>query len=301
MGIWAELLMYIAFSSNLCYNIPIRTYPRKELHIIMYITYQGTAAAEGVPAIFCDCEHCRFARAAGGKEVRMRSGALIDGKLKIDFGPDAYAQSLRFNQSYVPVNHVLITHSHEDHFSPDELSRIAPPFSHRKEPLRVYGDARVGEKIAPWLKPGLLEFTQVEPFKTYEIDEYRVTPLQAVHAIGSGEEPLFYLIERDGRTLLYAHDTDLFTDADFEFLKDKHADLISMDCTNGILDLKYIGHMGINKNVALRERLIANGTADENTVFVANHFSHNGLVSHEEMEKRLPDFKVSYDGMTLRV
>ena len=267
----------------------------------MYITYLGTAAAEGVPAIFCDCEHCRFARAAGGKEVRMRSGALIDGKLKIDFGPDAYAQSLRFGLSYVPVDHVLITHSHEDHFSPDELSRIAPPFSHRPQPLNVYGDARVGEKIAPWLKEGKLTFTQLEPFKTYEIGDYQVTPLKAVHAIGSGEEPLFYLIERGGRSLLYAHDTDMFTEEDFEFLKDRHINLISMDCTNGILDLKYIGHMGINKNFALREKLLEIGAADENTVFVANHFSHNGLVSHEEMEKRLTGFTVSFDGMTLRV
>lgn len=267
----------------------------------MYITYQGTAAAEGVPAIFCDCEHCRLARAKGGKEVRMRSGALIDGKLKLDFGPDAYAQSLRFGQSYVPVEHVLITHSHEDHFSPDELSRICPPFSHRKAALHVYGDACVSEKIKPYLKEGLLDFTQLEPFKTYEIDEYQITPLQAVHAVNSGEEPLFYLIERDGRSLLYAHDTDFFTDADFEFLKDRPINLISMDCTNGILDLKYIGHMGINKNIALREKLLAIGAADESTVFVANHFSHNGLVSHEEMEKRLPDFTVSYDGLSLRV
>lgn len=274
---------------------------RKEMHTLMYVTYLGTAAAEGVPAIFCDCEHCRYARAAGGKEIRMRSGALIDGKLKIDFGPDAYAQSLRFNVSYVPVNHVLITHSHEDHFSPDELSRICPPYSHRKEPLRVYGDARVGEKIAPYLKEGLLEFIQLKPFETYEIDEYKVTPLKAVHAINSGEEPLFYLIERGGRSLLYAHDTDLFTEDDFAFLKDRHVDLISMDCTNGILDVKYIGHMGINKNIALREKLLANGTADATTTFVANHFSHNGLVMHQKMEKRLPDFVVSYDGMTLRV
>lgn len=267
----------------------------------MYITYQGTAAAEGVPAIFCDCEHCRYARAKGGKEVRMRSGALIDGKLKIDFGPDAYAQSLRFNQSYAALGHVLITHSHPDHFSPDELGRIAPPDAHRKTVLHVYGDARVGEGIKPYLKEGKLTFTQLEPFRTYEIDEYLVTPLQAVHAINSGEEPLFYLIERGGRKLLYAHDTDMFTDADFEFLKDKRVNLVSMDCTNGILDLKYIGHMGINKNVALREKLLSIGAADENTVFVANHFSHNGLVSHEEMEKRLPDFTVSYDGLTLRV
>ena len=75
----------------------------------MYITYQGTAAAEGVPAVFCDCEHCRYARAAGGKEIRMRSGALIDGKLKIDFGPDAYATNqLHFTvKNGYEFNHAL--------------------------------------------------------------------------------------------------------------------------------------------------------------------------------------------------
>ena len=267
----------------------------------MYITYLGTAAAEGAPAIFCNCEHCRYARTVGGKEIRMRSGALIDGKLKLDFGPDAYAQSLRFNISYVPVNHVLITHSHFDHFTVNDLKCICPPYSHREQPLHVYGDAKVRGMIEPHLKEGLLEFTEVKPFTTYHIDEYDVTPLEAVHAIGQGEEPLFYLIEKDGRRLLYMHDTDLPTEADMAFLKDKRMDLISMDCTNGILNPDYIGHMGIEDNLKLREMLIANGTADENTTFVANHFSHNGLAPYEELEKRLPGFRVTYDGLTLMV
>jgi len=59
--------------------------------------------------------------------------------------------------------------------------------------------------------------------------------------------------------------------------------------------------MGINDNLKMRGMLIANGTADESTVFVANHFSHNGLAPHQEMERRLPGFIVSCDGMTLRV
>lgn len=267
----------------------------------MYITYQGTAAAEGVPAVFCDCEHCRYARAAGGREIRMRSGALIDGKLKIDFGPDAYAQSLRFGQNYVPVEHVLITHSHSDHLSVMDLACIHPPYSHREKPLTVYGDERVGQKLQPFCGKGELIFRQLKPFEAVEIGAYQVTPLEAVHAVGSGEEPLFYLIERGGRSILYAHDTDVFTDADMLFLKNRHVDLISMDCTNGVLDLDYIGHMGITENLLMRERLIENGTADEKTVFVANHFSHNGLVAYEDMQKRLPGFVVSYDGMTLRV
>ena len=109
------------------------------------------------------------------------------------------------------------------------------------------------------------------------------------------------LIEKDGKRLLYMHDTDLPTEADMAFLKDRRMDLISMDCTNGIIDSDYIGHMGISDNLKLREMLLENGTADENTTFVANHFSHNGLAPHEEMEKRLPGFTVTYDGLTLMV
>ena len=50
---------------------------------------------------------------------------------------------------------------------------------------------------------------------------------------------------------------------------------------------------------ALREKLLANGAADAHTIFVSNHFSHNGLAPYEELCRRLPGFRVSYDGMTL--
>ena len=46
----------------------------------MKLTYLGTAAAEGVPALFCRCDFCRYARKAGGREIRTRAGALLDDK-----------------------------------------------------------------------------------------------------------------------------------------------------------------------------------------------------------------------------
>ena len=48
----------------------------------MNIRFLGTAAAEGIPGIFCQCPACRAARAAGGRELRTRSGAIVDGRLK---------------------------------------------------------------------------------------------------------------------------------------------------------------------------------------------------------------------------
>ncbi len=267
----------------------------------MYITYHGTAAAEGVPGIFCECEFCRYARTVGGKEIRLRSGALIDDTLKIDFGPDSFVQMLRFDEDYSRLEHVLITHSHEDHLSESELSRMKPGFCKTSRALTVYGNARVGEKMQKYLHKDKLQFVELELFKTYNIAGYAVTPLEAIHALGSGEVPFFYLIEKDNKRILYAHDTDLFPDSVMEFLTGKRCDLISLDCTDGIKHVNYKGHMGTSDNLLMRERLLAIGAADEKTVFVANHFSHNGLVPHHEMEKRLPGFLVAYDGMTALV
>ena len=166
----------------------------------------------------------------------------------------------------------------------------------------------------------LVHFKRMIPFEPVEIEGYTVTALEAVHYLnredtaaekwpvtfvdgktyGRAEEALFYLIEKDGAAILYAHDTDEFTPADMEFLAGKKLDLVSLDCTKGIdRDADYIGHMGAYSNLKTRERLIAIGAADEHTVFVANHFSHNGYAPIPELEKAMPGFVVSYDGLTV--
>ena len=93
----------------------------------------------------------------------------------------------------------------------------------------------------------------------------------------------------------------MLTPADMDFLQGRRLDLVSLDCTNGHLDLSYIGHMGVNDDLEMRRRLTAIGAADGDTVFVANHFSHNGLLPHGEMEKLLPGFLVAYDGMEVEI
>ena len=47
----------------------------------MKLKYLGTAAAEGIPAMFCECNNCKEARRRGGRDLRTRSQALIDGKV----------------------------------------------------------------------------------------------------------------------------------------------------------------------------------------------------------------------------
>ena len=56
----------------------------------MKLTFLGTAAAEGMPALWCECPTCAEAKKLGGKEIRRRCSYLLDGDTLIDFGPDAF-------------------------------------------------------------------------------------------------------------------------------------------------------------------------------------------------------------------
>lgn len=283
----------------------------------MKLTYLGTAAAEGLPALFCDCETCRRARIEGGHSIRTRSGALIDDSLKLDFGPDTYLQMLTRGLDLPSVKSLLITHTHQDHMDTDELTLRHPPFAHPESVpcMTVYGNGRVGRLLETHLNEQL-QFTQLRAFSPVRIDDYTVTALEAVHCLSQGgeypvifegrqyfrsEEAFFYLIEKDGRSLLYAHDTDEFTPADMEYLAGRALDFISLDCTNSSLKCTYVGHMGTEDNLRMRDKLLACGAAGAHTVFAANHFSHNGYISEQQLQQELPGFLIAYDGMSVEI
>ena len=285
----------------------------------MKLQFLGTAAAEGVPALFCNCDACKYAMKTGGKEIRTRAGAMLDDIIKIDFGPDSYTQMIANHLDYTRVHTLLITHSHPDHLAPDELGCRQPGFAHLTDEriLTVYGNAAVGKKIANRINDRV-GFRQLNAFETTNIEGYDVTPLQAVHYVCKGtdaqpenpvefegktysraEQAFIYLIEKDGKRLLYAHDCAGFTPDDLKFLTGKHLDLATLDCTCGERKPGGIGHMGYAENLKCREQLRECGAADDKTIFVANHFSHNGVRPYAELQALLPGFIISYYGMVI--
>ena len=56
----------------------------------MKLTYLGTAAAEGFPAVFCNCKYCVEARRLKGKNIRTRSQSIVNDDLLIDLPADTY-------------------------------------------------------------------------------------------------------------------------------------------------------------------------------------------------------------------
>ena len=124
----------------------------------MNITYIGTAASEALPALFCQCPVCCTARKNGGREIRGRAGVCINDTLLIDTPPDIYYGAMRAGVSLPDIKYIIVTHSHEDHFDPYELStRRTPVYCVRRPdddlPLRVWGNMRTGEKLSHYV-PG---------------------------------------------------------------------------------------------------------------------------------------------------
>lgn len=273
----------------------------------MKLKYLGTAAAEAVPAPFCRCEVCQRARELGGRNVRTRSQALVDGRLLIDLPADTYLHTLREGLRLYEVKDCIITHCHSDHIYPAELWCLISYAAHGMEgPFRLYGSGAVirmvraqCEDLDQIISEGGLSLNEVRPFEPFEAAGYRVTALKADHG---APESTVYAVEDGGKAMLYAHDTGLLPEESLDYLKSSglRFGLVSYDCTNGLLEHGERNHMGLMGDVRFREALEELGLLADGCVHVANHFSHNGGgAGYDEMVPAAKErgFLTSYDGM----
>ena len=272
----------------------------------MKLQYLGTAASEGWPALFCQCEHCARARAAGGRNIRTRSQALIDDVLAIDFPADTYMHILTHRLDASKWAAVLITHAHSDHFYPSDFVMRRPPFAHGAVPLTVYCNRQAAFMaqnidLQMQLHHGEVEFRIVDAFVPFRHGRYEITPLRADH--DETQDAYIYLISDGDKTLLYAHDTGYFPDETWAYLRGRQIDCISLDCTYGVLPTQRNGHMSIDVCAEVAQRLAKDGRIPATAQLILNHFSHNGLLIYDELVPKAAElgFTVSYDGLTIKI
>lgn len=274
----------------------------------MKLKYYGTAAAEGIPAIWCSCDVCKKSKESGSKNTRTRSQALINDRLLIDLPPDTLYHFQHLGLPLNDIQYVLITHKHSDHLHPPTLIVRCKGFvMHEIPPINIYGSMPSIDLIFDELrKAGVLErgkwnLNELMPFSKVTIDGFNVVPYKANHAFST--YPLIYEISDGNKRMLYGHDTGIFLDETWDYLKENkpYFNLVSLDCTMGIASSSGHHHMNVSDCANTKEKLIELGCADENTIFILNHFSHNGHVTYDELvpiaEKE--GFLVSYDGMEI--
>lgn len=277
----------------------------------MKIKYLGTAAAEGIPALFCQCRLCKEAERTGGRNVRTRAGALINDRILIDLTPDIYLHKLKYGLDLSAVEGLVVTHSHTDHFDSAELTRRSTRnYCHieGEKPFSVYGN----EKVVRLAREGLsFEFGsredesillhQIKPYERFTIAGVDFTPLPAVH--DQAEECFVYLISQGGKNLLYGNDTGVWKKEAFDFLKNSSLDMVSLDCTFGPLECSSPSHMGFKENGQFIEELKEKGCIRENTLVFANHFSHNCGMNQEQLEIEGKKWGIvpAYDGLEVEL
>lgn len=280
--------------------------------IKMKIKYLGTAAAEGVPAMFCGCEYCKNIIKLGESEFRTRAQVLIDDDLSVDFPPEAYSHALKCGKTYENLKYLLVTHSHMDHFYAHDF--ILKGYKYAKlgeDVLKIYGNSEVEsifyectrremkKEVAPHLS-----FTSIKPYEKLKIGDYTVLTLPAQHTVP--EQSLLYYIERKNKGYLHFYDTSIVEDGVFEFLRNNgaKAGLVSFDCTftDNVASVSK-RHMGIEENMLMKDKLKSFGVIDDNTKIVITHFSHNS----NPIKKRLAEIEkkygviAAYDGLEIEI
>lgn len=272
----------------------------------MKIEILGTAASEGIPAVYCECPICREAASRGGKNIRSRTSLMVGEKHKVDLPPDTFLHSLRRNKPFSRVEHLFITHSHPDHFYPESLRLRSEPFAYIESPrpLHIYGSETIKDiltgAVGRPLPKGLV-FHCVELFHSFSAGEIDVLPVKASHK--ADELCLNYVFMSGGRGFLQAFDTGWYGEDTWNALRGLLLEAAIIECTAGKLDEPPTAHLGVKDLTTMKEKLIGERALRPNAKVIATHICHVGDLLHEELEEALSPagIEVAYDGMVLEI
>lgn len=275
----------------------------------MKLQILGSGAAEGTPAMFCRCHTCQQARISRGKDFRTRSCSLLDGKLLLDFSPDMFFNAARFDLELYDLQGIVFTHGHIDHCASESLCMKAKNYCDMPESscLPVFGNETAIGEIKRALQydlrrqPTCYSFHVLQAYTPVTVGAYTITPVPATHA---PEEQAFVLIVEDGeKTYLHCMDTSFLKEQSMAFLKQYRFDAITMDCTYGDGRPYAAYHLGLEGDCTLKEQLIAQGSATQETIFTLSHIAHHTMSLHQELEVKAQShgFRLGYDGMVVEI
>lgn len=279
--------------------------------------FWGTSDAAGIPAPFCACDVCREAREKGGRYQRTRSCFRLSDKIMLDLGADAVSQSMKYGD-LCDVEHVLITHTHDDHLNPHMMMETVWTKT-RDKTLNYYFTDEAYTIVDRWResdwvikggtkvleKDGRVAFHKLEYGVAYEIDEMKVIPFKGKHIGNVHESSAMYLVLLpDGKTLFYGLDSGFYDEETISALSNHKIDIFISEATCGTRRIiNYPYHMDIYQVRDLTEILLNNGTLNQDSRIYLTHINHS--TSYSQMEKAVEELnfpiytEVAYDGMRI--
>ncbi len=282
------------------------------------LTFLGTAAAEGYPNAFCACANCETARTRGGRNIRHRSSALIDGQFLIDLGPDLQSASSALGIPLTGIRYAAQTHEHIDHLEPGNFfsrsDMVGVPNKIEMEWLATAGALDRASRTFDGFQPGEsfasaavqerfnVRHTAIAPYEERQLGPYRIFAVPANHA--KNIQPLLYAIERDGRQLFYATDTTTLPAEVWRALAERgwRFHVVVMDHTFGVED-RSTGHLNAAEFRLHLDAMREHGLLAEDARIYATHIAHHSNPPYEELVAlTMPyGYDVAWDGLTIEV
>ena len=290
--------------------------------------FLGTGAAQGFPPVFGRSNFYTQIRESCRQEIRSRTGFRLGNTHQIDISPDITWQLARHELDLYDLEHLMITHTHGDHFAPLEvfdamIMTAETPETVNDRPVKLY----LSRAAASWLKDSYLpsqknfltrrilekledhiDVVALQYYQQYQAGMLRFETVKGFHkALGEDEFSINYLLSNGQRNLLFACDTGFYSDDTWEYLKGKTADIVVMDATFGTMpDRGGVGdtHLNFETFHAQLEKMASIGFIDNDTEIYATHISCANGKSYEELQAVLDGYGwgtvLARDGMVIQ-
>lgn len=245
----------------------------------MRLKLLGTGNAAGIPLFGCDCLLCD--KANTNSDFRRGPTRAVfeinNKKYLIDAGAIDIAE--KFNKE--KLDGIFLTHFHPDH--------VQGLFHLRwgvGEKIPVYCPPDSVGCADLYKNPGILEFTSLKKFESFNIDSLKITPLPLIHS----KVTFGYLLEFDNCCIAYLTDTKGLPPKTSVFLQDKMIDLLVID-TSHSPEVDDVNHNNLTESLLIHDFLKPGQT-------VLTHISHDFDIWLNENIMDLPDnVLVASDGM----
>ena len=229
------------------------------------------------------------------KDFRRRGGVLVDEKILLDAPADIFevAEELGFSDMFDKVSDVVISHSHEGHFSREAIEKLAAA-----KKIRVYATGRVLDLIPDGASIEKIKLSTSAPVM---IEDYTLYALPANHSTDiKGEMALNFVLSRD-KTVLYALDGGGINFSAWKTLSQLKIDAVITECALELCDTSYAStyHNTLLAAKTLRDVLISGGICGDSLKFVLTHIPSDRKRSiHDELASAARGYGmyVAYDG-----
>lgn len=238
-------------------------------------------------------------------ELRRHSSILVEGHILVDFTQSA----VDMLPQGVSPDVVVYTHSHGDHYNPSLALRIGVKevyMSHTWLEKAQSDFERLSQEMH-LLMPRIIPLYEGVPVV---IGNVTFLPLPANHFVSLQEQPLMYVIEKEGVRLLYATDTAGLTakaariaGVDAHDSKANPITAIIMEATMGVEheeDFRIFVHSTVGDVLRMVHVLQKTNryTPPVNQPVYITHMYHKLHAPHKELNETLPSpLQAAYDGM----